>query len=95
LKTQCFPVRILLFFTIDQSISKNTNARKDYLHKTSTTISKNCGVVGLEELKIWNMSKSANGGVENTHLKLVLNVTMFQMVTERVKVGLNVNVVQR
>jgi putative transposase len=37
------------------------NARKDFLHKTSTTIAKNHGVVVLEALKVRNMSASAKG----------------------------------
>ncbi len=41
------------------------NARADFLHKTSTTISKNHAVVVLEDLRIGNMSKSAAGNVEN------------------------------
>ncbi|MGK7875394.1 MAG: RNA-guided endonuclease InsQ/TnpB family protein [Xenococcaceae cyanobacterium] len=40
------------------------NARKDYLHKLSHTLSKNHAVVVLEDLKVANMSKSAKGTVE-------------------------------
>lgn len=36
-------------------------ARKDFLHKNSTTISKNHAIVFLEDLKVRNMSKSAAG----------------------------------
>jgi putative transposase len=37
------------------------NARKDFLHKTTTTISKNHALVCVEDLQIRNMSKSAAG----------------------------------
>src|SRR5690606_16421414 len=41
------------------------NMRKDFLHKTSTTISKNHAVVVVEDLKVRNMSKSARGDADN------------------------------
>ncbi|MFQ5938192.1 MAG: RNA-guided endonuclease InsQ/TnpB family protein [Acidiferrobacterales bacterium] len=37
------------------------NARRDYLHKTSTTISKNHAMVCIEDLQVSNMSTSASG----------------------------------
>lgn len=40
------------------------NVRKDYLHKTTTAISKNHAIVCIEDLKVKNMSKSANGTIE-------------------------------
>ncbi|SIO44647.1 RNA-guided endonuclease InsQ/TnpB family protein [Nitrosomonas cryotolerans] len=40
------------------------NARLDFLHKTSTEISKNHAMVVVENLKIGSMSKSAKGSVE-------------------------------
>jgi len=40
------------------------NARRDYLHKTSTTISKNHAMVVIEDLQVRNMSASAAGTVE-------------------------------
>lgn len=40
------------------------DARNDYLHKVSTTIAKNHGVVAMEDLSIGNMSKSAAGTVD-------------------------------
>ena len=40
------------------------DARNDYLHKTSSTISKNLAIVCVEDLKIRNMSKSAAGSSE-------------------------------
>ena len=39
--------------------SRIGNARRDYVHKTSTTISKNHAIVCVEGLKVRNMSKSA------------------------------------
>jgi putative transposase len=40
------------------------NARNDFLHKASTTISKNHALVCIEELRIGNMSKSSAGTLE-------------------------------
>ena len=41
------------------------NARKDFLHKTTTTICKNHALVCIEDLQVSNMSKSSKGTVEN------------------------------
>ena len=40
------------------------NARRDFLHKTTTTISKNHAIVCIEDLQVRNMSKSAAGSSE-------------------------------
>ena len=40
------------------------NARRDYLHKCSTTISQNHAMVCIEDLQVRNMSKSAAGTTE-------------------------------
>lgn len=40
------------------------DVRNDFLHKASTTISKNHAIIVLEDLRIRNMSKSAKGTVE-------------------------------
>jgi putative transposase len=40
------------------------NARRDYLHKCSTTISKNHAMVCIEDLRVRNMSRSASGTAE-------------------------------
>lgn len=45
--------------------SKIANARADYLHKTSTEITNNHGMIAIEDLKVSNMSKSAKGDAEN------------------------------
>jgi len=44
--------------------SRIGNARRDYLHKTSTTISQNHAMVCIEDLQVRNMSKSAAGTTE-------------------------------
>lgn len=46
------------------------NARKDFLHKTTTTISQNHALVCIEDLQVRNMSKSCKGSNEQ-HGKLV------------------------
>jgi len=40
------------------------NARKDFLHKTTTTISQNHALVCIEDLQVRNMSKSSKGTSE-------------------------------
>lgn len=40
------------------------NARRDYLHKASTTISKNHAMVVVEDLQVSNMSRTASGTIE-------------------------------
>lgn len=44
--------------------SRIGNARRDYLHKATTTISQNHAMVCIEDLQVRNMSKSAAGDVE-------------------------------
>lgn len=51
----------LVFKKIETKIA---NIRKDFLQKTSTTLSKNHAVIVVEDLKILNMSKSAKGTKE-------------------------------
>lgn len=46
------------------------NTRKDFLHKTTTTIAKNHGIVFMEDLKVKNMSASASGTVEHPGTKV-------------------------
>jgi putative transposase len=45
--------------------SRITNARRDYLHKATTTISKTHAMVCLEDLQVTNLSASASGTREN------------------------------
>jgi putative transposase len=53
------------------------HARRDYLHKTTTTISKNHAMVCIEDLQVRNLSKSAKGTVDakgkNVRTKSALN----------------------
>ena len=44
--------------------SRIGNARRDFLHKTTTTISQNHAMVCIEDLQVRNMSKSAAGSAE-------------------------------
>ena len=44
---------------------KIADARKDYLHKCSSKISKNHAIIILEDLKTANMTKSARGSLES------------------------------
>jgi putative transposase len=57
--------------------SRIGNARRDYLHKASTTISKNHALVCIEDLQVRNMSKSAAGTLDapgrNVRAKSSLN----------------------
>ncbi len=46
------------------------NARKDFLHKTTTTISKNHALVCIEDLQVRNMSKSSKGTIEQPGKKV-------------------------
>ncbi|HIA3994170.1 TPA: RNA-guided endonuclease InsQ/TnpB family protein [Escherichia coli] len=43
--------------------SRIANIRRDYLHKVTTTVSKNHAMIVIEDLKVSNMSKSAAGRV--------------------------------
>ena len=45
--------------------SKIAHVRKDFLHKLTSTISKNHAVIVLEDLKVTNMSASAKGTIED------------------------------
>ena len=49
---------------VNQIHSDIANARKDFLHKTTTTICKNHALVCIENLQISNMSKSSKGTIE-------------------------------
>ncbi|EFH5661302.1 IS200/IS605 family element transposase accessory protein TnpB [Escherichia coli] len=42
------------------------NIRRDYLHKVTTTVSKNHAMIVIEDLKVSNMSKSAAGTVSQS-----------------------------
>jgi putative transposase len=49
---------------LQKTHTKIANIRRDYLHKTSTTISKNHAVVVIENLQVANMSATAKGTAE-------------------------------
>jgi putative transposase len=55
---------------VQKQHQKVADARADFLHKTSTTISKNHAVVVIEDLKVSNMSRSAAGTVEKPGRKV-------------------------
>ena len=46
------------------------NARRDYLHKASTAISKNHAIVCIEDLRVSNMTSSAAGSIQNPGSKV-------------------------
>lgn len=50
--------------------SRIANARKDFLHKTTTTISKNHALVCIEDLQVRNMVKSSRGTIEQPGKKV-------------------------
>lgn len=50
--------------------SRIGNARRDYLHKITTTISQNHAMVCIEDLQVRNMSKSAAGSTEKPGKKV-------------------------
>lgn len=45
--------------------TKVANIRRDFLHKTSTELSKNHAMIAIEDLKVKNMSHSCKGTFEN------------------------------
>jgi putative transposase len=49
---------------VQQLHSKIANTRRDYLHKTTTEISKNHAIIVLEDLQVKNMSASAKGSIK-------------------------------
>jgi len=55
---------------ISQIHTRIASVRRDYLHKTSTTMSKNHAMIVIEDLKVGSMSRSAKGTTENpgTHV---------------------------
>jgi putative transposase len=50
--------------------SRIANARRDYLHKATTTISQNHAMVCIEDLQVRNMSQSAAGSIEQPGKKV-------------------------
>jgi putative transposase len=68
---------------------KIINVRRDYLHKTSTAISKNHAVIVIEDLQVSNMSKSAAGSAgqpgKNVKAKSGLNKAVLDQGVARVQ----------
>ena len=52
-------------FTVPKIHTQIANARRDFLHKATTTTSQNHAMVFVEDLQVRNTSKSAAGTVEN------------------------------
>ena len=52
-------------FKIQKLHKKIADTRRDFLHKTTSAISKNHAVVVVEDLQVKNMSKSASGTIES------------------------------
>lgn len=52
-------------FKVQAIHKKIANIRKDFLHKTSTSLCKSQALIVVEDLKVSNMSKSAKGDQEN------------------------------
>jgi len=50
--------------------SRITRIRRDFLHQTSSGLSKNHGVIVMEDLRVKNMSKSASGTLEEPGKKV-------------------------
>ncbi|EGV2902008.1 transposase [Salmonella enterica] len=51
---------------IQRLYSRIANIHRDYLHKVTTTVSKNHAMIVIEDLKVSNMSKSAKGTAEQS-----------------------------
>lgn len=49
---------------VQRTHTRIANARKDFLHKATTTISQNHALVCIEDLQVRNMSRSSKGSVE-------------------------------
>jgi putative transposase len=47
--------------TVQKIRAEIAHARKDFLHKTTTTISKNHAMVDIEDLEVRNLSRSSRG----------------------------------
>ena len=50
---------------VQKTHTQIANARRDFLHKATTTISQNHALVFVEDLQVSNMSRSAAGAAEN------------------------------
>lgn len=50
--------------------ARQANRRQDFTHKLTTGLAKNHGVIGIEDLRVKNMTKSAKGTVETPGTKV-------------------------
>lgn len=79
--------------------AKVSAARRDFLHKASTTIAKNHGVVVLENLMVRNMVRSAAGAVEkpgrNVRQKAGLNRSILDQGWGAFRIMLDYKLAQR
>lgn len=61
--------------------TRRANRRQDFTHKLTTDLAKNHGLIGIEDLRVKNMSKSAKGTTEvpgrNVRAKAGLNRSIF------------------
>jgi putative transposase len=55
---------------IGKLLGRVADARRDFLHKASTTICKNHAIVVMEDLRIGNMTRSAKGTIETPGKKV-------------------------
>ncbi|MCX5378122.1 transposase [Streptomyces sp. NBC_00091] len=50
--------------------ARRTNRRRDFTHKLTTDLAKNHGMIGIEDLRVKNMTKTAKGSVETPGKKV-------------------------
>jgi putative transposase len=72
---------------VQRIYARIANVRLDFLHKTSTPISKNHAMVVMENLQVRNMSRSAAGTVEqpgrNVKQKTGLNKSILKCIHDQ------------
>jgi len=62
---------------------KIANTRRDFLHKTTTEISKNHGIIAMEDLKVKNMSKSAKGTINEPGTNVAAKTGLNKSITDQ------------
>jgi putative transposase len=62
---------------------KIANTRRDFLHKTTTEISKNHGIIAMEGLKVKNMSKSAKGTIDEPGTNVAAKTGLNKSITDQ------------
>lgn len=63
--------------------NKIANIRRDFLHKTTTEIAKNHGVIVLEDLQVRNMSKSAKGSIDEPGINVAAKTGLNKAITDQ------------